>query len=165
MQDSSGHPIRVQLPTRPGQALQVPPSRKLMKTWEWGNLALIRRRFGTDLETAVPAAIALAELQLSPATPAEFEARLTPVLSLCAPSGMGAAERTQWIKAAIIMLGRIPSDLLAIGCLCAMETSDHPSKIVPAILKAIQERWNARKADLADLKRLASACEQEAPEF
>lgn len=148
--------------TRP-RALQVQPSRKLMKIWEWGDLALIRSRVGADLEKSIPSAISQAQARLTPATPPEFEQMLKPALSLCAPSGMQAGERAEWIKASIMMLADMPCDLLAIGCHAAMSKCDHPSKVVPTIIAAVEGRWRDRKRELYDFQRLAEAASLPAP--
>ncbi|RXR28942.1 hypothetical protein [Sphingobium fluviale] len=46
----------------------------------------------------------------------------------------------------------IPYDLLARGCDVARKYADHPSKIVPTIMREIEEAWNYRKIERNKLK-------------
>lgn len=92
-------------------------------------------------------------------TAEEFQSFLEPVLDLTAPSGMGRADRGKWVKAAILMLAQIPRDLLAAGCRHAMTSCDHPSKIVPEILKSVRPQWDARKARVREIEAIAHAAE------
>lgn len=88
--------------------------------------------------------------ELTPATRAEFAQALLPSLALVAPSGMNDANREEWLNAAWIALHGIPLDLLKRGCIAA-RFSDHPAKIVPAILREIEEQWNRRRGNRSEI--------------
>jgi len=87
--------------------------------------------------------LTLAELRRS-ATPEQLQSELTACLALVGAVGMTEDARCEWFKAARITLEGIPSDLLAMGCRKARLVSDHPSKIVPAIMDEVRERWEYR---------------------
>jgi hypothetical protein len=108
------------------------------------------------------AELALREIQsdLRPASRAEFAAALLPGLALVSPTGMTEADRQEWLKAAWIALDGIPLDLLKIGCIGA-RYSDHPAKIVPAILREVEGMWKQRKASRSDI--LAAITKMETP--
>ncbi|MBB5709319.1 hypothetical protein [Sphingomonas xinjiangensis] len=93
--------------------------------------------------------MAEAEAKLAPASTADFRTQLTACLTLVAPTGMTPEDRTEWLRAAWGALKDIPPDLLEAGCELARETCDHPSKIVPAIIKATDQVWRKRKGDRA----------------
>jgi hypothetical protein len=59
---------------------------------------------------------------------------------------MGEDERRLWFHAAYLALEGYPADLIRDGAREAMLTADHPSKIVPAIVKAVGQRWINRQA-------------------
>lgn len=42
-------------------------------------------------------------------------------------------------------LSHLPSDLLERGCMKARETADHPAKIVPLIIKEVEDDYAWRK--------------------
>ena len=67
----------------------------------------------------------------------EFISILTPCFSLVAPVGMSADAQDAWMESATLALSDIPVDLLRAGAKAAMSTADHPSKIVPAIIKEV----------------------------
>lgn len=69
--------------------------------------------------------------------PGEFAAIVTPLLTLVAPTGMTQAERTAWSLAAFDMLEDVSPVSLRSAVREAGKTVDHPSKIVPAIRKAL----------------------------
>lgn len=94
-------------------------------------------------------ALAEAEAKLAPASTADFRTQLTACLTLVAPTGMTPEDRQEWLRAAWGTLKDIPPDLLEAGCERARETCDHPSKIVPAIIKATDHVWRKRKDDRA----------------
>ncbi len=94
-------------------------------------------------------ALAEAEAKLAPASTADFRTQLTACLTLVAPTGMSPEDRTEWLLAAWGTLKDIPPDLLEAGCEVARETCDHPSKIVPAIMKLADTSWRKRKGDRA----------------
>jgi hypothetical protein len=64
-------------------------------------------------------------------------------LALVAPVGMDDKARREWLEVAWETLKHLPADLLAFGCRKAREQCDHPSKIVPAILRETEGsmRW------------------------
>jgi len=53
--------------------------------------------------------------------------------------------RSDWLRVAWMTLSHLPSDLLERGCKKARETADHPAKIVPIIIKEIEEDYQWRK--------------------
>lgn len=82
---------------------------------------------------------------LDPSTAAEIIEALTPVLALTAPMGMDTDSKRVWFNAARKALDGIPIALLKRGAEAAMLTADHPSKIAPAIRKAVSEDWEWRR--------------------
>ena len=76
---------------------------------------------------------------------------MTPVLALCAASGMSEGARTEWLMAAADTLTGIPADLLERAGRDIRKTVDHPSKIIPAIYTEIGKEWDRRKSDVARL--------------
>jgi hypothetical protein len=81
--------------------------------------------------------------RLQPATSDQFRNELTACLSLVVPVGMTEEARRDWLAVAWGTLSHLPADVLAIGCEAARKTCDHPSKIVPTILKETADvmRW------------------------
>lgn len=59
--------------------------------------------------------------------------------------GMDDDSQEAWLEAAFLALKGIPITLLKRGAAAAMLTADHPSKVVPAIAKAIESDWLWRK--------------------
>jgi hypothetical protein len=122
-----------------------------------------------DMRSEIIAAWRVADEAMRPTAAATVIAKLTPVLALCAGVGMSAGDRGEWLAAAAVALNGIPADLLAIGIETAMRTADHPSKIVPAIRKAVEQLWAFRRDELRMCNRLgaltkASVSEIEAAE-
>lgn len=60
---------------------------------------------------------------------------LTRCLTLCAPSGMSSDERAVWLATAWAEVSHIPAGTFEGACAAARKIVDHPSKIVPAIIK------------------------------
>jgi hypothetical protein len=60
---------------------------------------------------------------------------LTPCLQLCAPVGMSIDDKDTWYDAAYMALAHLPADVVKAAAIRAMRTVDHPSKIVPAIIR------------------------------
>lgn len=89
-------------------------------------------------------------INLTPATKMEFRNQLTACLILTAPSGMTEEARSDWLRVAWMTLSHLPSDLLERGCKKARETADHPSKIVPIIVREVED-------DIAWRKRMNSS--------
>lgn len=91
-------------------------------------------------------ALRQAEASLQSATTADFGRELTASLTLVAPSGMTQADRNEWLKTAWDSLIGIPADLLASACFTARRTCDHPSKIVPTIMREVEAEWRRRRS-------------------
>ena len=83
--------------------------------------------------------------ELRPADDREFITILTPCLQLVAPVGMSEDDRDIWFEAARLALIEIPADLLRRGAQHALMHADHPSKIVPAIMREIGDALRARR--------------------
>lgn len=83
--------------------------------------------------------------ELRPADDREFITILTPCLQLVAPVGMGEDDRDIWFEAARLALIDVPADLLRRGAQYALGHADHPSKIVPAIMREIGDALRARR--------------------
>lgn len=77
-------------------------------------------------------------------------AQLMACLTLVAPSGMTAEDRTAWTAVAKATLTGIPEDLLERGCKKARETCRFASEIVPCIMDTVRAEWERRKRRLAD---------------
>lgn len=75
-----------------------------------------------------------------PVSLSEFIISLTPCLQLCAPVGMSVEDRDTWFDAAYLAVGHLPPNVLRRAAIRAMQTADHPSKIVPAIIREIETR-------------------------
>ncbi len=82
---------------------------------------------------------------IDPANPAEIIQELTPCLALVAGSGMDTDTRRLWYNAAVRALEGMPIGLVRRGAQAAMVKADHPSKIIPAIIKEVESDWNWRK--------------------
>lgn len=89
--------------------------------------------------------------QLTPTTASQFSAQMTACLTLCSGVSMTENERSDWLKAAAITLAGIPFDLLCRGCDIARKYSDHPSKIIPTIMREIVNSWDHRKQERAKI--------------
>lgn len=76
---------------------------------------------------------------------------LTPMLALTGGIGMTEDNRVEWLKAAGMALAHLPADLLKHGAKAAMRTADHPSKIVPTIIAATEDDYDARKRQVRDI--------------
>lgn len=58
---------------------------------------------------------------------------------------MSAQDQRVWMNAAYRALAEYPMDLIESGAREAMKVADHPSKIVPAIIREISEEWGFRQ--------------------
>ncbi len=58
---------------------------------------------------------------------------------------MDEAARGEWLAVAWKTIGHLPPDLLRIGCNHARKAADHPSKIVPAIIRETDELLRRRR--------------------
>lgn len=85
---------------------------------------------------------------------------MTPALALVSGSGLTREARTEWLKSAYLILGDVRPDVLAAATKIAMRTVDHPSRIVPAILRESdriegeQQRQAQRDAAIAETRDL-----------
>ncbi len=118
------------------------------------------KRVDPTLKPFAELALREASNELSPASRTEFAATLLPSLALVSPTGMTEGDRKEWLKAAWIALDGIPLDLLKRGCTAA-RLSDHPAKLVPAILTEVTPAWNLRRANRSDI--LAAMAKMEPP--
>lgn len=82
---------------------------------------------------------------LAPVDRDEFFNAVGPCLALAGAVGMNEGDRREWLEAAFIAVGDMPIGLLEEGAKAALRTADHPSKIVPAIMKAVGEDWRRRQ--------------------
>lgn len=119
------------------------------------------RRLDMKLLPFAQSALVQTERDLSPASETDFRNELTGCLALVAPAGFTDGARREWLIAARGTLHGIPSDLLAQGCSAARRSCDHPAKIIPAILREIEESWGRRKASRSRV--LAAIAKMEAP--
>ena len=89
--------------------------------------------------------MAKCEMSLRAPTLDEIQSCLAPLLALCAPMGMTAQDRLEWITAAADTLQDVPADLLDDACRKARAVCDHPSKIIPFVMGEIAERKAMRQ--------------------
>ncbi len=75
-----------------------------------------------------------------PATLADIAAAITPCLVLVAPVGMDQEMQATWTAAAFKALAGYRLGDIQDGAREAMRHADHPSKIVPLIVRAIEAR-------------------------
>jgi hypothetical protein len=61
---------------------------------------------------------------------------------------MSEADRIEWLKAAMEVIGDIPQDLLESACAKAMRVCDHPAKIVPFICQETDDSVKWRRINL-----------------
>jgi N-acetyl-beta-hexosaminidase len=87
---------------------------------------------------------------LEPASREQFAVELTSCLALVAPVGMTEEAKRDWLRVAWETVGHLPSDVLEAACLEARKSCDHPSKIVPAILSASEQRMRWRREAVRD---------------
>jgi len=102
---------------------------------------------------------------LDPVSRAEFANEMTPCLALTSGVGMTAADQRVWLSAAYRALDGIPIALLKRGCDAAMKTADHPSKIVPTIIKEIRADWDWRKKFAKPTRPALETLEAPTPEI
>ena len=72
---------------------------------------------------------------LRPASTEMIAAELSRCLSLCAASAMTMEDRAEWIAVASLEFTDMPEDIFLAACASARRTCDHPSKLVPAIMR------------------------------
>jgi hypothetical protein len=109
-------------------------------------------------------AVALAQANLTPAHPERVVKALTSALVLVAPAGFTEGDRRAWLTSAMMTLEGIPDDLLDAGVAAARMVADHPSKIIPAIMEEIRDRWDKRADNLhlpSDAPRLSPPPKQD----
>lgn len=75
--------------------------------------------------------------------------------------------RSDWLRVAWMTVSHLPSDLLERGCKKARETADHPSKIVPIILKEVESdmEWRRRMAPPQSSASLVTALPEPKQQF
>lgn len=75
--------------------------------------------------------------------------------------------RSDWLRVAWMTVSHLPSDLLERGCKKARETADHPSKIVPIILKEVESdmEWRRRMAPSQSSGSLVTALPEPKPDY
>ena len=95
-----------------------------------------------------------AEAALIGSQPDQITMGLMPALALVGASGMTQADREEWLHAAVDALRHIPWDLLSGAIARAKMNCDHPSKIVPFIVKDVASSLGFRRRRLADLQEL-----------
>lgn len=86
--------------------------------------------------------------KLRPAPVTEAVAMLSTCLALVKPVGMSGEDAQAWLRVAAGEVRHLSPELLADGCAAARKTCTHHGQIVPAILKATDDR-------LANLRKLA----------
>jgi len=59
---------------------------------------------------------------------------------------MNEGDRREWLEAAFIAIGDLPIALLERGAKAALQTADHPSKVVPAIMREIDGDLKRRRS-------------------
>lgn len=63
---------------------------------------------------------------------------------------MNEADRIEWLKEAMEVIGDVPQDLLETAAAKAKRVCDHPAKIVPFICKETEEMTIWRRKNLRD---------------
>lgn len=112
----------------------------------WQETTGLAAQHGRRSLSSTAVATSLTPISDSQADRARFAQALTPCLSLVAPTGMTQAERSEWLHAAFLALRHLPADVIEKGAQSAIANADHPSKIVPAIAKAVEDdmAWRRR---------------------
>lgn len=75
---------------------------------------------------------------------------LAPILALVGASGMSQDDRREWLAAATDALRHIPQDLLTSAAARAKMHCDHPSKVIPFIIRDTESAIAFRRRVLAD---------------
>lgn len=74
---------------------------------------------------------------------------VAPCLALVAPTGLSEADRNEWLVAALVTLDelKLDSDVLRSAAKAARHDPrcDHHSKIIPAMMRHINEHWGQAK--------------------
>ena len=91
---------------------------------------------------------------LAPANPHLVNDTLEFLLVLVVPTGMSEAERSAWMTAARAAVRHLPGDQLQVGARAARALADHPSKVIPALLRATDDVMARRTADLRHVQRI-----------
>lgn len=93
-------------------------------------------------------------------------------LALCAPAGMTADDRKEWLAAAVDEVGGYPASVLHDAARGARRTCTHPSQVVPAIVvladaareQLVQAIWREREGGMrAKMLPPARPCEIKRP--
>lgn len=93
---------------------------------------------------------------LRPASNDTFRRELSKCLTACASANMDAATRREWLITVRSDLDGVPEDLLIRGCKAARAVADHPSKVLPAIWREIDEPWAARRRHARSISKTVS---------
>lgn len=120
----------------------------------------LERILTPENKALLPAALEEANGALSPAPRDLALKSLVAAAALVMPASFTEADKKLWLAAAVQTLNELPADLLERGIRHARLIADHPSKIVPEIMKVVRAEWDRRKRDKANLLRLMDAAAQ-----
>lgn len=101
-----------------------------------------------SLPISEPHARALADLAST--DPEDVITILSPILALVGAAGMSQDDRREWLAAATDALQHIPHDLLSAAAASAKQACDHPSKVIPFIIRETEASIAFRRRALAD---------------
>lgn len=87
---------------------------------------------------------------LAATDPEEVVMILSPILALVGAAGMSQDDRREWLAAATDALRHIPHDLLTAAAARAKLNCDHPSKVIPFIIRDTESSLAFRRRVLAD---------------
>lgn len=124
---------------------------------------LIERMMTPAFKAALPKALEEANARLSPPPRDILLKALVAAVALVMPAGFSTADKKLWLAAAAQTLKELPADLLERGIRHTRLVADHPSKIVPEIIKAVGGEWDRRKRDKATIERLMATAPVEEP--
>lgn len=111
------------------------------------------------LRASLPAAAAASRAELEPIDNRTLVMGLTRALSLVA-GALDQQARKEWIMAAATELQHAPGDLVEAALGRARMYCDHVSKIVPFVLKDIEDIWAERRRVSGRIARLQKLAEQ-----
>lgn len=94
----------------------------------------------TDERSELQRKLEKAQADLAPAEPKLLIAELASCLTLVAPSGMTADDRTEWLKVARMTVGDIPAGPFRNACKEARRTCRFANEIVPTIVRESTEQ-------------------------
>lgn len=134
--------------------LEEQPLRRLRSLALW-----TEGRLPEPLKPLAASALAEANKQLEPAGREQFQIQLSACLALNAGVGMTDSDRREWLQVAWGTLRELPADLLKRGCDVARRYADHPSKIVPTIMREIEAPLAERKRTVGRIRELLKSSE------